>query len=99
MTRLSLFSVCSDTGGDIYGATPLKEAANYNKIECVELLIAAGADVNQGDRGTEFDENLLDFQSKNVEFTLGGASSIQIDEIFLGTGGETALMKAAQRGE
>ena len=54
---LTLFRSGSDTGGDIYGATPLKEAANYNKIECVEILIAAGADVNQGDRGTYFTNN------------------------------------------
>ena len=43
----------NNTEGQMWGNTPLKEAANYNHVECVELLIAAGADLNKADRAGE----------------------------------------------
>lgn len=43
----------NDTEGQLWGNTPLKEAANYGHLEVVELLIAAGADLNKADRAGE----------------------------------------------
>jgi len=41
------------TEGQVWGTTPLKEAANYNHPEAVRLLLGAGADPNKGDRNGE----------------------------------------------
>jgi hypothetical protein len=43
----------NDTEGQLWGNTPLKEAANYNHLQVVELLIAAGADLDKADRAGE----------------------------------------------
>ena len=43
----------NDTEGQLWGNTSLKEAANYGHLEVVELLIAAGADLNKADRAGE----------------------------------------------
>ena len=43
----------NDTEGQLWGNTSLKEAANYGHVEVVELLIAAGADLNKADRAGE----------------------------------------------
>ena len=43
----------NDTEGQLWGNTPLKEAANYNHLQVVELLIAAGADLDMADRAGE----------------------------------------------
>lgn len=42
-----------DTEGQLWGNTPLKEAANYGHLKVVELLIVAGADLDKADRAGE----------------------------------------------
>jgi ankyrin repeat protein len=39
-------------GADDYGTTPLMQAVEHDDLPCIEILLAAGADVARADRGT-----------------------------------------------